>query len=260
MKQVGDCKLYRGDCLKVMKKIKKHSIDLIICDLPYGTTGANWDSIIPFDKLLKRYIRCLKDNGTFVLFGSEPFSSKLRVKFFDYYKFDLVWVKNITTGFMHAHNKPLKKHENIMIFSKGSCNHESLSGNMRMTYNPQGLKKLSTPIKRKEKTYTTLLHSNQHYGIGEQEQTNFPNDVLFFNKEPNKVCIHPTQKPVSLLEYLVKTYSNPNELVLDNTMGSGSTGIACINTNRKFIGIEKDKKYFKLAYKRIKEHNKPLFG
>lgn len=260
MKQINNCTLYRGDCLKVMRKIKDKSINLILCDLPYGTTGIKWDKVIPYKKLFKEYKRILTDNGNIVLFGSEPFSTKLRSAGKDIYKYDLYWVKNRVTGFANAKIMPLKNIELVSVFSKGSISHEGKSDN-KMVYNPQGLKKISLKKenhKRADDSFTkqslskTISSSNKGYI---QEYTNYPTMVLNFDSCQGE--FHPTQKPIQLLEYLIKTYSNNCDVVLDNTMGSGSTGVACQNTNRKFIGIEMDKKYFKIACERMK--NKGTF-
>lgn len=261
MKHINDCFLYRGDCLKVMKKIPNNSVDLILCDLPYGTTGIKWDKVIPYKELFKEYERVLTSNGNIVLFGSEPFSTKLRNAGKDYYKYDLYWIKNRVTGFANAKIMPLKNIELISVFSKGSISHEGKSKN-KMVYNPQGLKKVSLKKenhKRTDKSFTkqslskTISSSDKEYV---QEYTNYPTMVLTFDSCQGE--FHPTQKPIQLLEYLIKTFSNEKATVLDNTMGSGSTGVACQNINRKFIGIEMDKKYFKIACERIRS-NKGTF-
>lgn len=229
--------LKQGDCLELMKDIPDGSIDMILCDLPYGTTVCKWDTIIPFDKLWEQYNRIIKDNGAIVLFGNEPFSSQLRLSNLKNYKYDWVWDKKRGSNFATVKIRPFNSFENIMVFYK-----------KQPTYNPQMWK--STP-------YTC----NQGY-VGEAKQTGlyrdnvitvnngdrYPLTILSFSKETG---LHPTQKPVALLEYLIKTYTNEGDVVLDNCMGSGSTGVDCVNTNRNFIGIELDENYFNIAKKRI---------
>lgn len=243
--------LMQGDCLELMKQIPDGSIDMILCDLPYGTTDCKWDSVIPIDVLWNEYRRIIKSNGVIALFGSEPFSSKLRTNALDLYKYDWVWVKNSSAGFPHAKNMPLKKHENICVFSTGSMGHANLLHEKRMTYNPQGIIRIDKQQKNGKMRYRNVVGQRpSHKDLFVQEYTNYPNSVLYYNKDGN---IHPTQKPVALLEYLIKTYTNEGETVLDNCMGSGSTGVACVNTRRDFIGIELDKGYFEIAKKRIED-------
>ena len=238
-------KLLNGDCLELMKQIEDKSIDMILCDLPYGTTECKWDTIIPFDKLWEQYNRIIKDNGVIALFGSEPFSSYLRLSNIKEYKYDWIWDKRQPTGFVNAHVRPMKRHEIISIFSNGSATSTSCS----MIYNPQGLKEYNKITSYTSRGYLGERESQEKRYI--QKYTNYPNSILSFSKDKNK--LHPTQKPVALLEYLIKTYTNEDMLVLDNTMGSGSTGVACVNTNRDFIGIELDVNYFNIAKKRIEE-------
>lgn len=244
---------FNDDCLERMKDIPDKSIDMILCDLPYGTTACKWDIIIPFEPLWEQYNRIIKDNGAIALFGSEPFSSALRMSNIKNYKYDWIWEKNKPQGFLNAKKMPLKGYENISIFY-----------NKPPTYNPQGLIKVDKVIKNGgtknptsnkkngDKTSANNAIKNEYY---KQEYTNYPNMILQFSNSDNKQ-VHPTQKPIELLEYLVKTYTQENEIVLDNCMGSGSTCIACIHTNRKYIRIEKDKHYFEVATNRIKEHIK----
>lgn len=247
--------LYNGDCLKVMKELKDKSIDAIITDPPYGTTACKWDSVIPFDLMWEQLNRIIKPNGAIVLFGSEPFSSALRMSNIKNYKYDWVWEKSRPMGFLEAKNKPMKKHENILMFSMGS----SANGcKNRITYNPQGLKEINK--KMKNSTDTENLGNRKSRDVGSeyiQKHTNYPNTVLRFKSAPSTV--HPTQKPVPLMEYLIKTYTNEGESVLDFTMGSGSTGVACKNLNRNFIGIEKELNYFEIAKDRINKENLTLF-
>ena len=240
--------LYNGDCLEVMKTIKDHSVDLILCDLPYGTTACKWDNIIPFDKLWEQYNRILKENGVALLFGSEPFSSQLRLSNLKNYKYDLYWKKEKPTNFMQLKRRAGKVTENICVFY-----------NKQPTYNPQMVEYKGRPVKNsyseKSKRFCSIVSANSKGNLQLAEyQDNgyrYPNDILEFNRVPLRQYVHPTQKPVALLEYLIKTYTNENDLVLDNCMGSGSTGVACKNLHRNFIGIELDEHYFDVASERL---------
>ena len=244
--------LFKGDCLEVMDELieKGIKVDCILTDPPYGNSSCNWDKIIPFDGMWNKINKLIKDNGAIVLFGSEPFSSRLRMSNIDKFKYDWIWKKAKPTGFVHSKNMPLKDFENIMVFSNGSIGHKNLLGDKRMIYNPQGVIECKRKIKRNTKGFEGKFEresqTNEYIG----EFTNFPKMIIEFSNVIQKT-VHPTQKPVELLEYLIKTYTNENETVLDFTMGSGSTGVACLNTNRKFIGIEKDDKYFEIAKERI---------
>ena len=241
----------QGDCLELMKDIPDGSIDMILCDLPYGTTDCKWDNIIPFELLWEQYERIIKNNGSIVLFGSEPFSSFLRMSNLKNYKYDWIWKKNRPTGFQHAKNMPLKEHENILVFSKGSMGHKNLLGNKRMIYNPQGIEQCYHVSHASPNRFGNIVGkrpSHKEYTI--QTETGYPRTILEFNKD-DKNKLHPTQKPVALLEYLIKTYTNENDIVLDNCMGSGSTGVACQNTNRNLIGFELDEHYFQIAKERL---------
>ena len=257
-----DINLINDDCLNAMQDIPDKSIDMILCDLPYGTTACKWDSIIPTISLWEQYKRIIKPTGIIALFGSQPFSSTLISSNYDWFKYELIWEKCRASGHLHAKNKPLKSHENILIFSGGTTVHASQSKN-RATYNPQLTD--GYPSKRTfNKANTGKLNhepskSNLEF-IGKEiinEGVRYPRSVIkcSFHNVGN---LHPTQKPTELLEYLIKTYTNENELVLDNTMGSGSTGVACINTNRNFIGIEKDLNYFNIAKDRIESENNKI--
>jgi site-specific DNA-methyltransferase (adenine-specific) len=249
---MGNCHLMLGDCLEKMKDIADGSVDMVLCDLPFGTTDCKWDNVIPFDKLWAQYDRIVKSNGSVILFGSEPFSTIQRMSNIKHFKYDWIWEKATTTGFQHAKNMPLKNYEIISVFSYGSIGHKSQLGNRRMTYNPQGIilvNKESHNTKNKWGNIAGKRPSHKETFITEYE--NYPTMILKFKKDTDNY--HPTQKPVSLLEYLIKTYSNEGELILDNCMGSGSTGVACINTNRKFIGIELDEKYYDISCDRIEE-------
>lgn len=245
-------KVYNEDCLEGMKRIPDKSIDMILCDLPYGTTACKWDVIIPFVKLWEQYERVIKGNGAIILFGTEPFSSLLRTSNLKIYKYDWFWVKNDATDAMNAKNKPMRKVEKISVFSNGNVANGSL---LQMVYYPQGL--TSATIKRQGNDYGKTGGSFKTYRPSHkpytQEFTGYPNDLLYFSKDSEK--LHPTQKPVALFEYLIKTYTNEGETVLDNCMGSGTTAIACINTNRNYIGFEKEEKYYNIIQERIEKHN-----
>ena len=236
---MSEIKLVHGDCLTEMNKIEPGSIDLILCDLPYGTTQNKWDVIIPLDKLWVHYKRILKYRGAIVLFAQTPFDKILGCSNIDWLKYEWIWEKERGTGFLNAGKMPLKNHENILIF------YPELP-----KYNPQ---------KTKGKCYSTKKGTkSSNYGnfIGKDTINNgdrHPVSVLKFSREKCKA--HPTQKPVELMEYLIKTYTNEGDLVLDNCMGSSTTGIACLNTGRNFIGIEKEEIYFQLAESRITAHS-----
>lgn len=239
--------LKRGDCLELMRGLPDNSVDMILCDLPYGTTVCKWDSVIPFEALWGSYRRIISDNGAIVLTASQPFSSELIMSASDLFKYAMVWVKSRPTGFTNANNKPMKKHEDVLVFSKGTTANGSAR---KMIYNPQGLVKKERKVKR---TSRGGFHGERPNQKDEYTSsfTNYPNSILEFSSEGKTV--HPTQKPVALMEYLIKTYTNEGDTVLDNCMGSGTTGVACANTGRKFIGMELDREYFRIARRRISE-------
>ena len=249
-------KIIQGDCLEKMKLIPDGSIDMILADLPYGTTQCKWDTIIPFEPLWEQYKRVIKDNGAIVLFGSEPFSSKLRFSNINLWKYDWVWIKSKGSNFTHAKNMPIKFHEDICVFSKAPIGHKVQLGEKRMIYNPQGLEKVDKVWKRPKKYDSEhKLKRESHKLERVIEFTNYPKTPLSFNNSNNKQRgLHPTQKPVELFEYLIKTYTNEGDMVLDNTMGSGTTNLACIKLNRKSIGIEKEKQYYDVAVRRASEY------
>ena len=250
--------LYYGDCIDKMKLINDDSIDLILCDLPYGTTKCNWDTVINLEELWKHYKRIIKKpQGVIILFGQQPFTTMLISSNYEWFKYNIIWKKNKTTQFLLANYRPMKCTEDICIFSKGGAATASIkTGNM--TYNPQNLIPVDIQKKNDKKRIGKMLNQLHHLGPNNkltsdseytQKFTNYPNELIEFDIENN--TIHETQKPVKLIEYLIKTYSNEGDTVLDNTMGSGTTGIGCINTNRKFIGIELNEKYYKLSKYRI---------
>ena len=235
-------KCYLGDCLDLMKDIEDKSIDMILCDLPYGTTACKWDTIIPFEPLWEQYKRIIKDNGAIVLTASQPFTSALVMSNPDMFRYELLWIKEQGTGNLNSNKIPLKQHENISVFYK------SLP-----LYNPQMTEGKPYTIKRQKNTNVIFGKTGTKDGYKTKNKgERYPTSTLYFNREL-KNRYHPTQKPVPLFEYLIKTYTNEGDLVLDNCMGSGTTAIACINTGRNFIGIEKDEEYFNIAQKRVKE-------
>lgn len=236
-------RMFNGDCLEIMKGIPDGSIDFVLTDPPYGTTSCKWDSIIPFEPMWEQLHRVLKPNGVICLFGSEPFSSVLRMSNLSRFKYDWIWDKKTGLGFLDSKFRPLKQHEIISVFSDGGCSNGCKN---KMAYNPQGLIPTS---KKNRNTKSNILNSEpkQRHDL-DTKFTNYPKTILTYSRETGS---HPTQKPVPLLEYLIKTYTTEGETVLDFTMGSGSTGVACVNTNRHFIGIELDKEYFDIATQRI---------
>jgi len=241
--------LIHGDCLEKMKDIPHKSVDMILCDLPYGTTACKWDVVIPFEPLWEQYKRIIKDRGAIVLFGSEPFSSYLRMSNIKQFKYDWIWKKNRPTDKFNAKNRPMGIHELISVFSNGVT--ANVKTDNKMFYYPQGLTQCNKEIRGTTgKWDSTKRKSHKEKYI--LEMTGYPISVIEYRKDEDH--LHNTQKPVALLEYLIKTYTLEGETVLDNCMGSCSTGVACINTKRNFIGIEKDDKYFEIAKKRIEEH------
>lgn len=236
-------KIYNMDCLEGMKLIADKSIDMILCDLPYGTTACKWDAIIPFEPLWEQYERIIKDNGAIVLFCKQPFTTSLINSNIKNFKYTLVWEKDNHDNPLMAKKRFLNITEDIAVFYKKQC-----------TFNPQGIIKVDKETKQGRGK--SLSQRNDREGSYIQEYTNYPKNILKFKRDlPN---VHPTQKPVALFEYLIKTYTNEGEIVLDNCIGSGTTAIACINTNRNYIGFELEKKYYDIATERIKNHTQQL--
>jgi len=234
-------KIYQGDCLELMKQIEDKSVDLILCDLPYGVTARNeWDVVIPFERLWEQYKRIIKDNGVIILTAIQPFSSIVVMSNIKMFKYEWIWEKPQGTGHLNAKKQPLRNHEQVLIFY-----------NSQPTYNPQMVgddkrKVIRSGNKSKNTDYREFIEiAESNY------QGRFPVTIQYFNRDSEK--FHPTQKPVALFEYLIKTYTNEGDLVLDNCVGSGTTAIACIKTNRRFIGMELEQKYVDIANKRIGE-------
>ena len=236
-----------GDCLERMKEIPSGSVDLVLTDPPYGTTACKWDIKIPFQTLWEQYKRIIKDNGAIVLTGSEPFSSYLRISNIEWYKFDIYWKKEKPTNFFQLKRRFGKCVETISIFY-----------NKQPKFNPQMVKHTGKLVSNKPKGNHNSIISGVNKKVLPYKDTGFryPNDVIEIRRDVLGTTVHPTQKPVALMEYLIKTYTNENETVLDFTFGSGTTGVAAINTNRKFIGIEMDDNYFDIGTKRILETTK----
>lgn len=250
--------ILKGDCLELMEYIPDGSIDMILCDLPYGTTRNKWDIVIPFDKLWAQYERVIKPNGAIVLTAAQPFTSLLITGNIKLFRYDLVWEKSIATGFLNANRMPLRGHESVLVFYK-----------KLPVYNPQK-HMLTTPSFKKG----NAARGSSNYGnfnhlmdVGSKDGSRYPRSVFsikteasFFDATCKQKMLHPTQKPVALFEYLIKTYTNEGDVVLDNCAGSGTTAIACINTNRDFVVMEQDEKYFNKMQLRIAEHlNLDLF-
>ena len=240
--------LIKGECLEVMKTIESGSVDAIITDPPYGTTACKWDSVIDFELMWEQLNRIIKPNGPIVLFGSQPFTSALIMSNPKGFKYEWIWQKTKGSNFQTLKHQPWKMHENILVF------------NAKGVYNPQKYTVSEDKIDKRKNVNNPLTNKDGVYGKlnrtrKKDDGTRYPSSIHTV-KNPNNNSLHPTQKPIALMEYLVKTYTNENETVLDFTMGSGSTGVACVNTNRNFIGIEMDDKYFDIATERINNLNK----
>lgn len=257
----GKKEILLGDCLELMKDIPNGSIDMILCDLPYGTTACKWDTIIPFDKLWEQYERIIKPNGAIVLTASQPFTSALVMSNPKMFKYEWIWKKTRYSGNLNATRMPLKAHENILVFAKGKAPYYPIKTNA-----PEHL------IDKRKNVNPSIVKDGGAYNGSKgfvnirkkDDGTRYPTTVQEF-KNPNNNSLHPTQKPIELFEYLVKTYTTENELVLDNTAGSGTTAVACLNTNRQFIVMEKEQEYYDIILKRVGDFNKnfetqTLFG
>lgn len=246
-------KLLQGDCLELMNKIPDKSIDMILCDLPYGTTKNKWDSVLPFDKMWEQYDRIIKENGCIALFADGMFMSDLMQSNKKLWRYNLVWDKELISGFLNANRMPLRSHEEICIFYK-----------KLPAYNPQftegeplhGMGTKFSQEKNKNNNYGNFDSCNNPSAKRTGDTKKYPKSIVKFPRPASCVMIHPTQKPVELLEWLIKTYTNENDFVLDNCMGSGSTGVAAVGINRNFIGMELEEKYFNIAKERIESVNK----
>ncbi len=245
-------KLMLGDCLERMKEIFDGSVDMVLADPPYGTTACKWDSVIPLEPMWEQLKRVIKPNGAIVMTASQPFTTTLISSNMKMFKYCWVWNKTTPVGHVVARVRPMQLHEDVCVFSTGTM----LSGGSRnnMVYNPQDLKfynKIVDSTRQLKDNEQNQFRRNSHKKNHLQEWTNYPKTIIQFNKVLSKRSVHPTQKPVALMEYLIKTYTNEGAIVLDFAMGSGSTGVACIHTGRSFIGIELDLNYFEVARKRI---------
>lgn len=241
-------KLILGDCIERMRQLQDRSVDLVLTDPPYGITACKWDSVIPFKPMWDQIKRITKPGCAIVLFGSQPFTSALVMSNPEMFKYEWIWGKGRGTGFQIVKYKPLVSHENILVFGSGS-----------VTYNPQMRERDEPRVsKNNGRTRQMLVSNGNAYSATEALDQKYPITELQFPNNNQRDKIHPTQKPVELMEYLIKTYSNEDDLVLDFTMGSGTTGIACMNLDRRFIGIEKDPVYFEAAKQRILDHNLKL--
>lgn len=237
-------KIYNEDCLEGMKKIPDKSVDMILCDLPYGTTACKWDAIIPFEPLWEQYERVIKDNGAIVLTASQPFTTKLINSNIGNFKYTWVWNKKKSSTAVLAKIQPLRVHEDIIVF----CKKKSL-------YNPQMTKgkPRKDPVTNKSNG-EAFQNSVVSRGYNNPKGLYYPKSILEISNANTRNRLHPTQKPVALFEYLIKTYTNEGETVLDNCMGSGTTAVACLNTNRNYIGFELDENYYKVSLERIEKH------
>ena len=248
---MADMRLLHGDCLERMGEIDSGSVDMVLTDPPYGTTACKWDSIIPLEPMWEQLKRVIKPNGAIVMTASQPFTTTLIASNMGMFKYEMVWAKNMPTGAFNAKNRPMKSHENVVVFCDGST-----------TYNPQMVERTEKELKRFMKEPVITKIKDSVYGdfnrkvLGRDAKMKNPNSLMLFNvvngRSGEKVK-HPTQKPVALMEYLIKTYTDDGETVLDFTMGSGTTGVACVNLGRDFIGIERDDSYFAISEKRIAE-------
>lgn len=249
--------IYHGDCLEVMADIDDESVDMILADVPYGTTACSWDSVIPLEPMWAQFKRVIKPRGAIVMTADEPFTSALIMSNLDWFKYRWVWKKSMAANFMNAKLRPLQKHEDVAIFSFGTTSNGCDDTNM--IYNPQGIKKVNKLHKRPRKYGSEHKFDRKSHKLKRViEYTNYPESVIEF-PNGNNDAIHPTQKPVALFSYLICTYTNPGDLVLDPTAGSGTTAIAAIETGRNWICIEKDEGYYEAARRRIEERQKQPF-
>jgi len=254
---IGDCTLYLGDCLEAMRDIPDGSVDMVLTDPPYGTTACKWDSVIPFAPMWEQLKRIIKPNGAIILFGQEPFSSALRMSNIEWFKYDWYWRKNKASGFQNARLKPLKDIEVISVFSEGKTANGSKNN---MPYYPQGVGEGKPRVRPRSYNKSSAVSPDRksRNPIEMGKGSNYPRQILSGYKHHSNTQAHPTQKPVALMEYLISTYANEGETVLDFTMGSGTTGVACQSLTRSFIGIELDSDYFNIACTRLQpEYGEP---
>lgn len=250
MKEKLRNKIYHTDCLEGMKEIPDRSIDMILCDLPYAQTASKWDELIPFDKLWEQYERIIKSKGAIVLFASGRFTYQLYQSNPQMFRYKWIWVKSRKGNFVNAKNRPMTQFEEILVFSFATTANGSRN---KMNYFPQGLSVYGKEFENSESKFGNIVHKRpSHKKKTVREFTGYPSDILQFSNVTKP--IHPTQKPVDLCEYMINTYTHKGDLVLDNCMGSGTTAIACMNTDREFIGFEKEKKYYDIAQERIRNH------
>ncbi len=256
MIRLGSGEFHIGDCFDVMATLPDASVDMVLADLPYGTTACAWDSVLPLDRLWFDYRRILKPFGAVILTGSQPFSSALVMSNPEWFKYEWVWLKNKATGHVHAKNKPMKKHEQVLVFSPGTTVHASQSLS-RMCYNPQGLSELPDGMMRVRSDkggHDAVMSARKSHKPTARTHEGYPISLIDFpidGGNPNNKHFHPTQKPVDLFEYLIRTYSNPGDTVLDNTAGSGTTAIAAERSGRRWICIERDPAYYYAAVARV---------
>jgi site-specific DNA-methyltransferase (adenine-specific) len=243
--------LHLGDCLEVMRGLEAQSVDAIITDLPYGTTACSWDEVIPFAPMWEAVRHVLKPKGAFVTTASQPFTSKLIMSNLGWFKYEWIWKKSKPNGWQHAQNKPMKTTEDILVFSPAPMGHVTILGENRMTFNPQGVKMAGKNVVSAVFHGRTMGARPNQIGTEYQAYTGFPSNFLDYPNIVGSDAIHPTQKPVALYEYLIRTYTNDGETVIDMTMGSGTTGVAAMRTGRLFVGIELDAGYFAIAQERI---------
>lgn len=250
--RIGDIELIHGDCLELLSGIDDNSVSLCLIDPPYGTTACKWDKCIPFEPLWAQLDRIVRPAGVVCVFGSEPFSTRVRMSNLKHYKYDWIWRKTTTTGFQHAKNMPLKDYETISVFSRGAMGHKSLLGDKRMTYNPQGIVRVDKMMKEHKSQFgSTVGVRKSQKPVYLREYENYPRMVLEYSVDRH--VGHPNAKPVALLEYLIRTYTDEGDTVIDCCMGSGSVMVACVRSGRRGIGIEPDENYYNLACKRVRD-------
>ncbi len=234
------------DCIEGMSMLPDHSFDAIICDLPYGSTRNKWDTVIPFDELWEQYTRLVKERGAIILFGQGMFTAQLMTSNPRWWRYNLIWEKTQPTGFLNSHKMPLRAHEDICVFYKSLPEYHPI-----MT---KGVRKVSSAVSKRNSVKSSNYGEHQHTDY--DSELRYPTSVIRFPKDIQHSAIHPTQKPVALMEWLIRTYTKPGDVILDNCMGSGTTAIACISTGRRYVGFENDERYWRCAEQRIAEFRK----